>query len=603
MRVLTLAVIGTLALTLVAAQVGAVGKITVDPNVPGVQATKAEPEKDERLAQKVTYEAKRKTVSAILADLSGATGVKLRAGWNEKDWQVRDRKMNIFAKDLPLAQLMSSIARVMKFKWEIGQKDGVKTYRLFMDRKTLLDADAQKARNDERILKLKAEKRKKVIDEFKTADSISEQDLAVMKTDRPYMYMMASTGIAGGLGKLIKEVPYLAEALATGQELAISASQLSPDGQEGVRQMMLGFDKFLSILGDEPKTDLSTDFGAATLIVNEDPDTVNSPTLGCFNIRHNGRNNKMDIPNPDGNLARFFGLAFVYAEDGKRSIKDFSEAQLSEIREAASAGMEEFDPGEPLTEHPDDPSLLAKAKIETDSRLLVDIQSALAKSSGFAVVSDSFGKTECSGRVRKDEAEIKTLLDKIAKSSHYNWNKYKSVLEFRDRSWFKKRSDQIPESRIEAWRQAFVKNGTLNIAQLAQIADLTQEQIKVNIQGDEVLDDRQSGEFSIARNRDILRAYAALTQDERDRLFSPSGLSIRDLPPDRLAAMERSITGRNAGFLLNPDAAIVLCGECVQQGTQFKYTFTATTSNGLDPIVWSFTTPKYEPPKEAKPAG
>ena len=87
----------------------AVGKITVDPNVPGAESPEDVSKPDTRVAEKITYQARKKTVLAILTDLSELTGVTLKAGYNNKDWQVRDRKMNIFATDVPLAQVMNSI--------------------------------------------------------------------------------------------------------------------------------------------------------------------------------------------------------------------------------------------------------------------------------------------------------------------------------------------------------------------------------------------------------------------------------------------------------------------------------------------------------------
>ncbi len=83
---------------------GAVGKITVDPNA-GPQKASVETISGSDLTQKVIYEARRKTVSSILSDLSKMTGVTLMAGYNNEDWQVRDRRMNIFAKDVPLSNL------------------------------------------------------------------------------------------------------------------------------------------------------------------------------------------------------------------------------------------------------------------------------------------------------------------------------------------------------------------------------------------------------------------------------------------------------------------------------------------------------------------
>jgi hypothetical protein len=117
------------------------GKITVDPNGPGSPVAESVSDTDARLAQKITYEAKRKTVQAILADLTKLTGVKLHAGYGNSDWQVRDRKMNIFAKDIPLSNLMNSIARVMKFRWSVNHEVDPCTYRLYMDRRTLAGAD------------------------------------------------------------------------------------------------------------------------------------------------------------------------------------------------------------------------------------------------------------------------------------------------------------------------------------------------------------------------------------------------------------------------------------------------------------------------------
>ena len=100
-------------LTATTCQVGA-DKITVDPNQ-GAKEEAQLPTTDARLQQKITYTARHKSLKVILADLSKTTGVTLKCGYNNNDWQVRDRKMNIFAKDQPLAALMNSIARVMKW--------------------------------------------------------------------------------------------------------------------------------------------------------------------------------------------------------------------------------------------------------------------------------------------------------------------------------------------------------------------------------------------------------------------------------------------------------------------------------------------------------
>jgi len=63
------------------APAGAVGKTTVDPNaLRSTSAEKASGTSGADTTQKVTYEARRKTVVSIFSDLSKMTGVTLRAG-------------------------------------------------------------------------------------------------------------------------------------------------------------------------------------------------------------------------------------------------------------------------------------------------------------------------------------------------------------------------------------------------------------------------------------------------------------------------------------------------------------------------------------------
>ena len=175
-------------------------KTAVDPN----KSVKARAvDEDTRLAQKVTYQAARKTVSAILAELTKQTGVTLKAGINGQDWQVRDRKMNVFVKDVPLGDLMKSIARVMKFLWASGGKGDKRTYRLFMDRKTLLDAESLRMSDQERRDKEMADKRAKTLKDLANTDQLSPADLAKLKKDRPFAVLGGEFRYRVGAGGIL----------------------------------------------------------------------------------------------------------------------------------------------------------------------------------------------------------------------------------------------------------------------------------------------------------------------------------------------------------------------------------------------------------------
>ncbi|MDO8682834.1 MAG: hypothetical protein Q7N50_05065 [Armatimonadota bacterium] len=71
------------------------------------------------------------------------SGVTRRAGASVQDWQVRDRKMNIFAKDLPLLSLMNSMARVMRFTWSKNAKVDPPIYRFYTDRRKISEMTAE----------------------------------------------------------------------------------------------------------------------------------------------------------------------------------------------------------------------------------------------------------------------------------------------------------------------------------------------------------------------------------------------------------------------------------------------------------------------------
>ena len=158
-------------------------KITIDPNSLDGRAALAKAQakediSDPRLARKVTYTAKRKCASEVLSDLSAMTGITLNAGYNEKDWQVRDRRMNVFAKDLPLADLMNSIARTMKFGWREDGEPGRESYRLYMDRAAVLRVEMKRKKEAEAVAKQLKEARQRLFDSLQQVADLPADEVA-----------------------------------------------------------------------------------------------------------------------------------------------------------------------------------------------------------------------------------------------------------------------------------------------------------------------------------------------------------------------------------------------------------------------------------------
>lgn len=109
-------------------------KLTTDPNA-APKAEAAPVTADPRLDQPVTYQKGYARLHTILDDLTAQTGVTIRAGYNTKDWQVRDIPMFVSVRDVPLGKLLTALgdaAHVQLTTLRVeGEKDKNRTYRLY----------------------------------------------------------------------------------------------------------------------------------------------------------------------------------------------------------------------------------------------------------------------------------------------------------------------------------------------------------------------------------------------------------------------------------------------------------------------------------------
>jgi len=587
----------------------AIGKSTIDPNVAG-KATAAEPfdsESDSRLAQKVTYEARYKTVSAILADLSQSTGVTLKAGYNELDWQVRDRKMNIFAKDLPLATLMTSIARVMKFKWSISRDARLQTYRLYMDRRTLLDAEAKRARRIEKTIEWQTKKRQSWIDDIANVGKLSDQDLEKLKEQNPYLYVYRKTGRSDALDALFRAAPDIASALAAGQEMTLNAASLPPDVQQAVLQLRDSSRLLRSVWtgkGRVPPYEAQPDLKSIDLIVNEGVDRVaregaNTLHMGWIVVRYGPQYSEQDLitpfPNPDFQTTRLFGTEFVRSWETGQAADQVrfprSEIDAAQVADRVRFGQDDT-PDEKSREHPDDPALQKKVKCQPEDTRMASVLAEIAKNSELSIVSDSFGRPYTRPVMIQGEMKIREVLDRIETVYVENWERRGSVLEFRDKDWFMKRSAQLPEAWLEKWRQEAKKTGTLDLDTLSQINKLSYDQRRINTLEDDVL-----GKMNLSPDPGFLKIYDCLDASQRRAVTTTSSTAIIQLTDAQTSMMADSIIGKGAQA-----ANVTLTAARKPVGKHFEYELQAAGSDGSQLAVWKLSTTEYTEPKKDKPA-
>lgn len=601
----------TLALLALTFPAFAIGKVTADPNAPGaVPAEVTLSASDPRLAQKVTLCEYRKPVRWLLERLGKSTGVALQAGYNANDWQVRDRKLSIICKDTSLAEVLSSIAGVTRFKWKLSGKGAQTSYRLYMDRTTLLGAETQMLRRQALLREENARKRKEMLDRLINIDNLPQDELLKMKQTEPYLYVLTTSGVAGSMGRMFRSMPALSDAIADGHYVRLDGAKLPGTTQKAVSDFLTNVDRLARELGEG-----YADLGAAasqpeqielninkTLNNSDVPGVPPVPLLADIQVKVGGLSSNsmlvsIPIVEPDSELGNVMGQALIDAREGRISSRDLGRQINDGVKKAQATDLQQK--GEPLAEHADDPALAKKIKIEPEDTQLASIQTALADASGFAVVTDCCDfKTDLSPwfRPSPDEDAICTIVDKLGTATHSNWDRRKGVIEFRDRHWFQKRSAQIPDAMLEKWQRAYQTTGTLEIDQLAEMSQLTQEQIDANIVRDDVLS--QGGvDSALMHYDDILSFYACLTPAQRSAVFSFDGLGLADLAKSQRQEAEDLIRQWTPTFFANPGARVTLTGTRTALGKAFHYQISARSTDAVDPVNWEVKTPLYPEPK------
>lgn len=592
----------------------AVGKVTVDPNAAGAAREEPLQATDTRLTRKVTLSAVERPVSFILDELTKSTGVVFKSGRNNGDWQVRDRKMHIFVKDVPLVDVMNSISRVMKFKWErSGESDW--QYRLYMDRRTLLNAEAQRTRAEEKAAAELAKKRANALAQYGKLGALTPAQTAQLKKDNPLMYIFAQSGLGDSLSSFCREVPAAAEALASGQRLDLTGDLLSPSARASLmRAMRAEIDLESRFNSRSPNTrTIPDDLDPATvkITINErleaDRGGPNAALLlGEVRFRYDKGTLGAPVIDPEGGFAKLIGKILVEAEDEGRPVVEVVKDHMDDITSEMSRVAATETGGEALNEHPADPALEAKVKMEAGTSAIWRAEQELAEQSRLSVVSDSFPNLSdhwAPPFVKGGELKISEALDKIGDTYVYNWDKRGGIIELRDRNWFKKRAAQIPDAWLEAWRQELTKTGTLDIGSLAQMAQLTQDQVNANIMPDRMLGQCAS---VIQIDREMLRFYSTLSADQRAAMLTESGLDLAWLSDDQWTQADKLMHAKYAAGSRDSGSQLVISCNRYSKGTGLVYSFTIM-ADGTGVAHWSWTGPQYtapspDPKKPAKPA-
>lgn len=500
---------------------------------------------DSRLDQRVDFDANGLRVSEALYSLALKTGVNMAAGVDDNDWMVRDRRIIVHVKGMPLRNLMREIAGVLHFDWiSTGTGADVRYAILQTDDQVKEEQSLRNSTTDAQAKQLR-ERRESVLAEMTNLGTLSKQDAINLANTQPWKYVLASEPLGRDLAKFLSTFPDARNAFLQGTEVSFPVSQLSTDLQATVRSIAESYDSLQQRIGaSDDHSDLLSKFSRLQVTINRNASSGASALmanglLGGINVGMGSESIYVPVFDPSSNIAKSLGRAIVRLQSG------LSKDEVGKLLKAEIETQTDQSADEAARDITSDPSLKrAIILYNIDSvASLADTLKLLAAKTGLNVISDCLpGKSPA---IAGGSRTLGEQLEAIRRAYGSNWEKSGNILRFRDSEWFTKRTWDVPRVWTDYWISRGKVNNGLLLEDLVQIAKLRDAQIDHDIINDSDLVGLGAGEA--ARNRDILRFYASLNYDQQKTMATQS-LSVSSITDDQWAYLKNALAVKGAAY-------------------------------------------------------
>ena len=500
---------------------------------------------DPRLEQTINCKAEGTPVVELVGTLSESTGIVMNAGLDKDDWMVQDRKVIVHVTDMKLRDLMQEISTVLRFHWSRGGEQGKWTYRLWQDNQQRAEEESLRANQQDTQARQFREKRENALADMVNLGSLGSTDAAQLKSSDPWRYILATEPLGRDVAEFLNSFPEARDAFMSGREASFPVSQLSSALQDSVHRIAQSYDALTRSIGvSEDHSELLSDFDRLQITINRSSavrdDVVSRSILGRITVESGA--SRFDIPifEPASPVGKALGRAILHLRAGasRETVEKELQSDLQAAQQAAVAPESRRDISS-------DPALRLKVRLfdhPTIAPLPVTL-AALAEKTKLNVVSDYFPGSPPT--MASDEKTLGEHLEAIALGYGVNWVKAGRVIRLNDREWYTKRAWEVPEVWIRYWTARGKQNNGFQLIDLAQIGSLRDEQIDNTIMKNPTL--VRLGAGDAARNREILRFYGMLSDEQRAQLSSQS-LPVTSLGDDQWAALQKALATRGAAY-------------------------------------------------------
>lgn len=510
---------------------------------------------DARLDQKVTIEVVHTKLADVVADLSKQTGVSIKAGTNTKDWKPRERKVTIFAKDVPAGELMNQIADLLGYQLTSEGKQGAWKYTFWQDRKSRQEEDLavaaeEKAKEDEG-----KKLRQSILDVADDALGMTPAAAMAKKDSSPWIAFLGGTDTGRSAARILsyfnKMRPDERSLFLTGKTVRLDMAGLPADIQQAARDVAQSPVALLEdrVDGGNPR-DISYLVFSTEAIDGvgfmEGDLEFHTPTKDRY-----GRTSvsRLLIVNEDPRFSKYVGEAALAVDSG-RPPSEVTNEMHAQVGQLISA--EGFLGRESPTEKdlPTDPELTREIEIKEFPSKLLDpncgpadtgpILKEVARATGWPLLFESFDRLNAlTPTLASGKQPLYKVLIALEKTG-YLWERDQDILRVRPDDWRMKRAGEISEEFAAYYKQLYEKQSKLTLDDIAElVSSLTDYQILNSLEATEIaglLDRQITGRSSEMRG--FLRLINSLSPEQRTASASGSGLPLAQLDSQQRKRVE-----------------------------------------------------------------
>lgn len=522
--------------------------------------------------------------------LSQQTGLDIVAGKTDQDWTVTDRKTIIHAEEVPLKDLMTSIANVYDMTWETSENGTI-----------FLTTTPEQSENQ---LNLRKKYYKNLEDEFNKRQEEALLAITDKNVSNTYTALFYGSDYYNNLILFFNVFPQIKPILLKKDSVKFSFSKLNENQKNVLKNLVFSYVDFNKKIQPELQQDLdfftsneNITFYVNAIKGNEDQDIENDSIFAKLAFEGDkGNFIRVEILNPTGFYTNVLADAINRLSKGEsmESVRNSMEVELLQFK--GSKITDKLVPCKNLDEDKFNQKFNLATIIGSDKNAISfrDFCDKISNKCNLNIIADVFYRDtyiyDSGDFILKNI--IQNFADKYELIGVYNNN----ILELKDKYYYIKLAGMVPNQWIDYWIVRAYQNGGYVLEDLMSMAKLNDTQIDTEIANNPEMNITVDKEFrlttkEVVRKRNALRFLASLSDEEQQRLFE-NKLSAYEISDEQWQFLQDALK-ENDGFYFEEKKANQIVKLSRVSGKNIEYVLEYDSGFASEPIKITITTNKY----------